>query len=252
MDMRTAFASDFDGTLRVGFGPFSFRRADLAAISAYQEAGGLFGLCTGRAMVAIRDTIPDSLHLDFCITLSGAQVYDGEQGLIENHGLSHEIASRICEACKPSAKRIMFSTDEAYYGFGTIPLPLRSLIRTVRSAEEVPCDIHGISMGFRSPEAASHVVTMVNEKFADVATAFQNRESVDVVPLGCSKGTGLACVRDRFGVGTMAGIGDSFNDVPLLDEADVAYTFRRSPADVRAHADVLVGTVAEAIADFSR
>ena len=252
MDTRTAFASDFDGTLRVGFGPFSFRWADLAVISAYQEAGGLFGLCTGRAMVAIRDTIPDSLHLDFCITLSGAQVFDDEQGLIENHGLSHEIASRICEACKPSAKRIMFSTDEAYYGFGTIPLPLRSLIRTVRSAEEVPCDIHGISMGFRSPEAASHVVTMVNEKFADVATAFQNRESVDVVPLGCSKGTGLACVRDRFGVGTMAGIGDSFNDVPLLDEADVAYTFRRSPADVRAHADVLVGTVAEAIADFSR
>ena len=252
MDTRTAFASDYDGTLRVGLGPLSYRRGDLAAISAYQEAGGLFGLCTGRAMVAIRDTIPDSLHLDFCITLSGAQVYDGERGLIENHGLPHETASRICEACRPSAKRIMFSTDEAYYGFGTIPLIMRSLIRPVRSAEEVPCDIHGISMGFRSPEAASHAVTMINEQFADVVAAFQNRESVDVVPLGCSKGTGLACVRDKFGVGTTAGIGDSFNDVPLLDEADVAYTFRRSPEDVRSHADVLVGTVAEAIADFSR
>lgn len=72
------------------------------------------------------------------------------------------------------------------------------------------------------------------------------------MPAGCSKGVGLSVARGRLGLGLVGGIGDSFNDVPLLDEADVAYTFNRAPEVVRECADVLVDDVVGALADLER
>ena len=109
-----------------------------------------------------------------------------------------------------------------------------------------------VSLGFASQERAASFVAGVGERLGGRVAAFQNLNSVDVVPAGCSKGTGLAIARERFGLGLVGGIGDSFNDLPLLGEADVAYTFNRAPEVVRAGADVLVDDVAEALADFER
>ena len=45
---------------------------------------------------------------------------------------------------------------------------------------------------------------------------------------------------------------DFLNDIPMLEGADVSFTFASSPADVRAAADHLVDDVATALALFTR
>ena len=97
-----------------------------------------------------------------------------------------------------------------------------------------------------SPEAAA----LVNERFAGIVQAYVNLASIDVVPAGCSKGTGLRMAAEHYGATLTAGIGDSYNDLELLKAADVAYTFHSSPAEMHADADVLVDAAAEAIRDF--
>jgi hydroxymethylpyrimidine pyrophosphatase-like HAD family hydrolase len=46
----------------------------------------------------------------------------------------------------------------------------------------------------------------------------------------------------------IAGIGDSFNDIPMLDACDISFTFDFSDPQVQEHADYIVHSIEEAIA----
>ena len=46
--MKKVFASDFDGTLYFYKAEVKLPPENVAKVREYQEAGGLFGLCTGR------------------------------------------------------------------------------------------------------------------------------------------------------------------------------------------------------------
>ena len=113
-------------------------------------------------------------------------------------------------------------------------------------------EVQVVSLGFASLKRAADFASKVEILLEGRVAAFQNVDTVDVVPAGCSKGAGLAVARERLGLGLVGGIGDSFNDLPLIEEADVGYTFNRAPEDVRAGAQVLVDDVAGALADLVR
>ena len=70
---------------------------------------------------------------------------------------------------------------------------------------------------------------------------------VDVVAAGCSKGTGIDKVREIFGIERFGGIGDSYNDLPLLEASDISFTFPDSPEELRKAADEIVLSVSDAI-----
>ena len=42
-------------------------------------------------------------------------------------------------------------------------------------------------------------------------------------------------------------IGDSYNDIPMLVDGEMSFTFHSSPQEVKEAADFLVDTIAEAI-----
>ncbi|WP_177171299.1 HAD hydrolase family protein [Olsenella sp. KH3B4] len=264
-------ASDFDGTLFFGIGgddhPFHhFLPRDLAAIEEFRVRGGLFGVCTGRPLGAVLDDMGNALSFDFAITSSGACVSDAEGNTLFSREIPNDDVRAILDVARGQTSRPPFLAVNSGYlvlGKSDIPgLPKAFLkrLRVVGSVDEAlsvePGERGGsvqvVSLGFASQERASSFAARVGELLGGRVAAYQNLESVDVVPAGCSKGTGLAIARERFGLGLVGGIGDSFNDLPLLGEADVAYTFNRAPEAVRAGADVLVDDVAEALADFER
>ena len=49
----------------------------------------------------------------------------------------------------------------------------------------------------------------------------------------------------------MAGMGDSYNDLPMLEAADVSYTFPKAPAVVQDEATCVLDSIAAALEDFS-
>lgn len=92
----------------------------------------------------------------------------------------------------------------------------------------------------------------INKHYSDTCAAFQNKNHVDVCGVGCSKGTGINHVVNYFNINesNVYGIGDSWNDLPLLDSVKHGYTFTYAPNEVKDKAEKVVESLSEAIQDI--
>ena len=248
----TAFASDFDGTLCHSdwkTGAEHFDPAVLDAVRRYQAAGGLFGICTGRPLPSVRESLKGILDLDFYIVTTGAQVLDKDLRPLLERTIERELAIELYERYTAFDEVITVVVSES--GFLSVGRELSPGIRTVPSFDQVTGKLFGISFESHTNEPLAHQVSEdVNRRYAGRVEGFQNLGSVDVVAAGCSKGAGVQVVREALGVGCVAGAGDSYNDLPLLGAADVSYTFHSSPQEVRDAATCVVADLAEALEDF--
>ena len=59
-------------------------------------------------------------------------------------------------------------------------------------------------------------------------------------------------LKDVYGDFILYGIGDSINDLPLLEASDVSYTFPYAPEICQQKADKVVETIVDALEDSMR
>lgn len=253
MNLRgTAFASDYDGTLchsNWETGEERFDPAVLEAVRRYQEAGGLFGLCTGRPLFSVRQSLEGILEPDFYIVTTGAQVANAQGATLFQREIDRSVARALYERYASEEMAVLAVTSEDFFSIGR---PFAPQMRTVASLDDVEGTLLGISLECHTSQARARAACEeLNRDFGDVVEGFQNLGSVDVVARGCSKGSGVEVVRRTFGLECVVGIGDSFNDLPLLGAAEVSYTFCDSPQEVRDAATHVVGDLAEALAHFT-
>ena len=109
-----AVASDFDNTLYFMGDEEPMRAADIFAIIYYQQRGGLFGLCTGRSLVGVRNVIGPFIRPDFYILASGALVVDGEENVLFRKCLPIGIVKDIFEEYTPDMKAVIQANDTVY------------------------------------------------------------------------------------------------------------------------------------------
>lgn len=249
----TAFASDFDGTLCQSnwvTREEHFDPAVLDAVRRYQEAGGLFGVCTGRPLAALADSVKGIVDLDFYIVTTGAQVLDRDCKPVFERAINRDVAHELYERFASDEIYFLAATDDGLINVG------RTLVAgmpTVASLDEVEDKLLGVSLEcHENQQLACAACAELNDLYGDSVEGFQNLGSVDVVAKGCSKGSGVRVVREAFGVATVAGAGDSYNDLPLLKAADVSFTFHSSPQEVRDAATVVVANLAEALDHLMR
>ena len=250
--MTKLFASDFDGTLHFWGRPGPLiSDSDREAIEEFQREGGLFGICTGRALASLLSQTEGQIDFDFYITVSGAALFDAHRKLLWQRTIEREKCREMCEHYEsrfaPGVHKIVVAADDYWAVGSTVP---RFPLPHVDTFDEIPGPFYGFSIAALSVDAATAYAADINERYCDIVVAHQNEDSVDIVPVGCTKGTGLRIVAKRYDATLTAGMGDSFNDLPLLEAADVAYTFNSSAPDVRAAADVLADHASEAIRDF--
>ena len=236
-----AVASDFDNTLYFMGDEEPMRAADVFGIVYFQQRGGLFGLCTGRSLVGVRDVIGPWVHPDFYILTSGALVLDGEENVLFKKCLPLETVQKIYERYRDSLRAVIQANDTVYI------FEQESYLQThINSFEDLrDADVYGISFAAPDVATAARVTEEINADFGADVTAFQNVTHVDLVPKGCSKGTGIEVVREAFGVREMYGIGDSYNDLPLLASVDHPYTLTHAPDEVKKAAEGVVRGVSD-------
>lgn len=249
--MTKLFASDFDGTLFFRKSETPFRQADLDAIRTFQETGGVFGACTGRPLRALTVQSEGVFPFDFYSALSGATLHNHRTDPLVEASVPREVVRDLFERYRPYAcdgTALVCAADD-YWFIGDAALVWHP-VSCADSFAELPDPLQGFSLETETEEIAIQLAGDINTTHGDTVCAFSNLASIDVLPAGHSKGTGLHRAATHFGASFTASIGDSLNDLPLLDAADVAYTFTSAPPDLREHADVLVESVSEAIADF--
>ncbi len=247
----TAFASDYDGTLCQSnweTGEESFDSATLDAVRRYQAAGGLFGVCTGRPLFSVVEGLRGIVEPDFYIVTTGAQVVDGSQQMLFERAIDRAVAQEIFERYTSEEMSLLAVTNAGFYSVGKEFAPQMT---TVSSLDEIPGKLLGVSLESHANEPLAHATCIdLNARFDTIVEGFQNLGSVDVVAKGCSKGSGVEVVRNALDVDCVVGIGDSYNDLPLLGAADVSYTFHTSPQVVRDAATYVVDDLAQAIDHF--
>jgi len=239
-------ASDFDNTL---YFPDGFHEKDLAAIDRFRAAGHLFGLCTGRPLCGLTPfTAPSGLVPDFWITNTGGSLYNKDEQVIFEKTFPKDV---VLEAVRPYNVSVSVMADNVMY-FDREDAHFREHVVAVHSPADVPAeDISAFNFHFPEGEieGARQCAADINTRFKGILSAYQNNVHVDVCACGCSKGEGTKRIADYFGVpmNQVAGIGDSWNDLPLLEAAGIAITFDSSPEDVKARAALIVPDLASAV-----
>ncbi len=245
--MIKLFASDFDNTLYFHQTEPRIAPEIPAAIRRFQEAGHLFGLCTGRPAFGMEENYQGLFTPDFVIASSGAVIIGAAGETLFEKRLPFEALSGIEELGR---KARYFGAVHADGRFVMLdapgnPFPSMASISSVEEVRDHP--VHGISFMTDSPESAEAFQELVLGRYPEEVAAYRNRNAVDIVPAGCSKGIGLHMAARLFGAERCFGLGDSLNDLPLLEAADVSFTFRNAPELLRQKATHLIDSAAEAI-----
>ena len=241
--MMKVLASDFDGTLF--FGEDGFRKSDIRAIERFQSAGHLFGVCTGRPLLGITVPVGNQIDLDFYILSSGALILDKQKNVIEKHVMSCDLTKRIYSDYRDQVK-ILIQCGGGICTFDESNVPIQRTL--IRSIDEIQDEIYGISFETKSIEEARVICEQLNQIYQEI-DAFQNKEFIDIVKKGCSKGNAIESLKKYYQIDAIAGIGDSFNDIPMLNVSNPSLTFTYSPLEVQEKADHIVDSIEEAI-DF--
>ncbi len=239
-----ALASDFDGTFYFMEETEPMKKCDIEAIKEYQAQGHLFGFCTGRPLYGILDFLDNQVTADFYITNSGATIFDKDLNLLYERTISKEITDTLISYGVEHHYSLDFHMDGKFVSYGKINGFISDV---VYSLDEIQGNVHNISYNAVTEENAETLAKHVNTLFEGQITAFRNKEFVDIVPFGCSKGVGIDFVRNTLKIDTFAGIGDSMNDYPMLEKVDIPFTFPYAPKALQEKSGQIVNSVAEAI-----
>ena len=249
---KKVFASDFDGTLYFYKADVKLPPENVVKIREYQAAGHLFGLCTGRQVGGLTPFITGLVEPDFFITSSGANIVDRDFKPILKRGVDRATADAIVKEMVPKGYRLTLDVEGEICVFAEMDYPGKYYVIT--GVDDAPPGlIHQVSIHTESLEDAATVSASINERYGEFVEAFQNVIEVDIAPRGCSKGKGVIFLKEymkeKLGDCILYGIGDSINDLPLLDASDVSYTFPYAPAEVQKRATKVVENICEALED---
>ena len=184
------------------------------------------------------------------ITSSGSNIVDGSFQEIYRRGVDPEVADALIREMNPKGFRLTLDVNGDICVFRKMDYPGKYYVIT--GIEDCPEGlIHQVSIHTESLEDAARYAKWVNDHFGDRVEAFQNVVEIDIAPRGCSKGKGVLLLKEkmeeRYGPIRLYGIGDSINDLPLLEASDVSYTFPYAPSEVQQRADYVVETIVDAL-----
>ena len=250
--MKKVFASDFDGTLYFYLAEDDRKlpAENVAKIRKYQAAGNLFGLCTGRQVGGLTPFITGFVEPDFYITSSGANIVDSQFKEIRKRGVDPGVADAIIKKYGVDNFRFTLDVEGDICVFNEMDYPGKYYIIT--GVEDAPQGlIHQVSFHTECLEDAARMAAEINAEFGDAVNAFQNVIEIDIAPKGCSKGEGVRFLREymkkEYGDIRLYGIGDSMNDLPLIEASDVSYTFPYAPKELQDRVTLVVPTIVEAL-----
>ena len=233
--------SDFDGTLYFGNENPPVRKIDVKKIHEFQKNNS-FILCTGRPYNGIHDLKKYEIVCDYYVLTSGALILDKNFEIIYEKSMDVQLVQNLIDETS-GFQRAVQAKDKIYPVDKKIPFPIEQQV--IQKADDIPEPAIGLSICTESEAEAADLVNRLNSKYN--IQALQNENYVDVVPTGCSKGSAVNWIQSQFHFEHVAAIGDSYNDMDMLEVADTAFTFEKSPASVKSKADYLVSGIAQAI-----
>lgn len=198
-------ALDMDGTLLNDQHEIS--EANQLAIKEAQETGVYVVLSTGRSLRKC-ERHADSLSLSsYLVTVNGSEIWDDKRGLVERNLVKSESIQWMLELSHKHQVRYWAITTNRNW------------------IDEMPDDIHAeewLKFGFNSKDEVTRD-TILKELQAREEFELSNSTptNIEVNPSGINKARGLKLVCERLGIDmkNVMAVGDSLNDLAMIEEA---------------------------------
>lgn len=238
--MKKLLASDYDGTLKFGD---SVMQEDLDALRRWREEGNLFAIVTGRSKESITMQQEEyGLPVDFYVTNNGGMVFDAQGNILLASQLDTITGIDLMFAAHEQPTVVSYMVNDGVHRHKVEVHPgledhRYPHIRPDWTEEQIMDSgtFAQIVFSCTTPEAALELAEMINHFFGEQVTAYANNFVVDVVPHGTSKATGLDFVATYTDVDDddVYAIGDSHNDIPMLEQVWNSAAMEVAPADVK-------------------
>lgn len=249
--------SDVDGTLIEKGQAISTKNLD--KMKEMQEKGHKIALCTGRNHIDIQPVLNNiEIPYDYLVLCNGSYISDATGKVLFEEHLSKELGTKIIHhLLKDPNIVVAFCYDQGcpVYAKGqTKILGLNGL----EDCEDDFLDLletvdkfYMLSIHYKdlNVDMIKKVAQELTTLYPEIETHL-NQQYVDIAPLGHSKGTGLQTLLKIIGpVEKSFAIGDSYNDLPMINAADCGATFPYALQDIQDQADEVVSYVYEFIDD---
>ncbi len=234
---RLAFFLDIDGTLI--HKSFDVPEDNLKAISQAREQGHLVFINTGRSWGNIPEALKEQLDVDGYICGNGAMIfYDNK--IYRKEKLPVELIKKLAEYFLENAD--YWCVFEGYSGNYIISNGLRepnfmqTVVNDMADVERF-CKEDEIQLFAMGPVPKEDFAEM----FSDELDFFPIGRYADCVLKGLNKANGIERVVEITGIkkeNTVA-MGDSANDLAMLEYAQIGVVVKNAPADIQARADYI-------------
>jgi Cof subfamily protein (haloacid dehalogenase superfamily) len=253
--MRKLFVTDLDGTLLENH--ITITDNNLKYIRKLKELNHCFAIATGRAYDHIEPLLEEyKIDVDYFILLNGALIIDKHKEVISHQVIPIKIVEALASEFHNEDWGIYFSTGFKSFKFTAedgIVTKINNIF--IENIEEIRNErISMIAMKYKKEDIkyVDKICREINSRFNDVIVAYRNVNFIDIVPLGCSKGSGVEYIKNKeaiSGKNTFV-IGDSWNDVSMFNSAENSFTFSRAEKELQEKAKYIVDTVAECIGKY--
>ncbi|MCR5833446.1 MAG: HAD family hydrolase [Selenomonadaceae bacterium] len=220
-------ASDFDGTL---FRNQNISAEDLKAVSDWRAAGNVFGMVTGRPYIMLISYFKHfGVEVDFAICCNGSIIHDGKGEVIFEKGLPIKTLLEIMkEPVISKTHHFAFETADNFYcllnsdkSWAVTMKDKWDFPLTMIDAAQVtaiPKKINQLALCFDTIEETKAAEVVINEKYGDEIFAQRNTISLDIVPVGINKSSGVAKMLElkNWRDAQVSVIGDESNDLPMI------------------------------------
>lgn len=247
---EVALFTDLDGTLFNSRSQVS--QGNKNAIQRFTAQGGCFGISTGRSPINAKTMLPGVALNGWSVVLNGAEAYHYPQAkavspVYLDQQAAEDLVRWVLKAL-PEVNVTLFSEDrlllvsdpamaDPVYVDGHQPLEMVSL------EEAKSC--RWIKILFCAPRPVLEVLNAHGREAGAqaVMNAVYTQETyLEYIPPHINKGS---CLRDlrqlpEFKNKTIIAVGDYYNDLELLQEADVAVAVANALPEVKAVADHVV------------
>jgi len=250
------FVSDLDGTLLKK--DITITESDKKALEALKLGGAQIAIATGRMDIEIKKIqkmIEESFHR---ISQNGAFAYTKDDLLLHKNTFNATTAKNLFSLIRKTSF-IHLVTDE-HCNYTEVWHPFFDKVKTkalapLKENQNLFNDIGNsinpskfIILG-EYDKINAFQQTLKEEFPHEIETYISDKQCLDIMPKNISKGSAVKALMSQFDLkeNEVACIGDSFNDVPMLEMTPYSFAMENALPGVKEKANYIVKSVSEAI-----
>ena len=249
---------DLDGTLYHN----GISKEDIKAIKNIEEEKGIkFHIATGRTFTDVHSMIKNSINMDgYYICENGALIYDKNHNLVFKGTIEDKIVKKVIARFESKNSYLYFKYDGVVILIDEENILNRKgnkyiVDKNFINKESYNSLIGNIGIVSEDIEELSRIQLYLESEFRELLDIYFTADHViNLVAKGVSKREGIEFVCKNLNLENheIATIGDSPNDINMLDGIQYSFAMENSRDSVKKHANYIVSSVAEAISMINK